>query len=80
MTTYHNFADMLGELSAFASKAAGIEGADSVGAFIPIGKFGQSRGFGEFSSLSEWLDDIADTIDDFLASSEGDEVGSWEAA
>ena len=77
-TTYSNYAEMLTALRDLAVKAAGVEGAVDIGSFIPIGKFGTSRGY-EFSDLSQWLDDFADTLQEFLAD-ERDEVETWDAS
>lgn len=73
-----DYADMLDALRSLAVKAAGVEGATDVGAFFAIRKAGQYTS-GEFSSLSEWLDDFASTLQDFL-SAEGEELEGWEAA
>lgn len=76
MTT--NYAEMLEALRALANKAAGVEGADVIGAFHPIAMVDKYRAYGEFSSLSEWLDDVADTLQDFL-SENADELEGWHA-
>lgn len=78
LTNFDNFADMLTHLRETAAAAAGVEGADDVGCLLPIRKYNQSRAMGEFSTLSEWLDDVADTLQDFLAE-EGDEIEGWSA-
>lgn len=78
--TYPSYAEMLNDLRDLAATAAGVEGADAIGAFFPLAKAGQSRAYGEFSSLSEFLDDFADAIQDFLASGEGSETESWDAS
>lgn len=79
-TEFDNYAEMLTALRDLAVKAAGVEGASDVGAFYPIptGR-GPVRGPGEFSDLSEFLDNFADALQDFL-SDEGDEVETWDAA
>jgi hypothetical protein len=78
-TKYDNYALMLDALRELAVKAAGVEGADTIGEFVPIGKFGEIQAYGVASDLSEWLDDFADRLLDFLDSDEGDEIESWEA-
>lgn len=73
-----DYFDMLDALRSLAVKAAGVEGADSVGAFHPI-PTGDYRESGQFSSLSEYLDDFAGVLQTFLHA-EGDELEGWEAA
>lgn len=75
---FDNFAEMLTEVRAFIARAAGVEGAGDIGALLPIRKYGESRQMGEFSNLSEWLDDVADTLQDFLAE-DGEELETWHA-
>lgn len=75
-TTTTNYADMLQDIRERLTKAAGVECSDEIGAFLPIRKYNTARGMGEFSSLSEWLDDVADTLADFLAE-EGEELEDW---
>lgn len=77
-TTYTDYAAMLNALRDLAVKAAGVEGADSVGAFHPI-PTGDYREFGEFSSLSGFLDDFADVLGDFLTD-EAEELEGWHAS
>lgn len=79
LTNFTNFAEMLQHLRETAAAAAGVEGADDIGAFLPIAKLGQRREIGEFSSLSEFLDDFADALAEFLASEDGDEIEGWDA-
>lgn len=71
------YAGMLEALVKSAQDAAGVEGGDAVGAFHPI-PTGEYRGYGEFSSLSEFLDDFADVLQDFL-DSDGEELEGWSA-
>lgn len=77
-TTYDNYAEMLEDLRVLIVKAAGVEGASDIGAFHPIRRSYMTRGFGEFSNLSEYLDDFADVLQDFLAA-EGEELEAWDA-
>lgn len=77
LTNFTNFAEMLEHLRDTLVAAAGVEGADDIGAFFSIRKAGYSTS-GEFSSLSEWLDDIADALQDFVVE-ERDEIESWDA-
>lgn len=76
--TFNNYADMLCALRDMLTIAAGVEGASDIGAFFPIAKPGESRGYGNFSDLSEWLDDVADALQDFLAEN-GEELEGWDA-
>ncbi len=77
-TEFNNYAEMLTALKELAHRAGGVEGADTIGAFIPVGRLDAFRSsLGDFSNLSEWLDDIGDTIQEFLDSDEGDEVEGW---
>lgn len=78
MTTTTTYVEMLEALRTLANKAAGVEGADDVGAFHPIPMADKYRAYGEFSSLCEFLDDFADVLGDFLAES-GDEIEGWQA-
>jgi hypothetical protein len=71
------YGELLQELSNLAIKAAEVEGADTVGAFLPIGQFGVSRQYGEFSSLQEWLGDFGAVLEGFLCSHEGEEIEDW---
>jgi hypothetical protein len=73
-----DYYDMLDALRSLAVKAAGVEGATDVGAFHPI-TTGDYREFGQFSSLSEFLDDFAGVLQTFLHA-EGDELEGWHAA
>lgn len=77
-TNYNDYAEMLTHLRLLAQAAAGVEGADDIGAFHPISNPDKYRAYGEFSSLSEFLDDFADVLQDFLAA-EGEELEGWEA-
>lgn len=77
LTNFTNYAEMLTHLRETAAAAAGVEGADSVGAFHPIPN-GSYRSYGEFSSLSEYLDDFADVLQDFLRE-DGEELETWSA-
>lgn len=78
-TTYTNYAEMLNALRDLAVKAAGVEGANDIGAFQRITRTYMTLAYGEFSNLSEWLDDFADVLQDFLAA-EGEELEGWHAA
>jgi hypothetical protein len=73
---YADYASMLEHLRETLQAAAGVEGADTLGALFPLSMEGRSRRYGEFSSLGEWLDDVADTLEGFL-SDYGDEVEGW---
>lgn len=77
-TTYTDFATMLEALRELASQAASVEGADDVGAFHPIPMPDKYRAYGEFSSLSEFLDDFADVLQAFVDENI-DEIGTWSA-
>ena len=77
-TTTTNYAELLDDLRSLAARAAGVEGADDIGAFHPIVMPDKYRAYGEFSSLSEFLDDFADVLEEFLDEN-GDELEGWHA-
>lgn len=74
-----NYGEALKELKRTAFRLSETEGAAEIGCFLPIRKYGNSRAYGEFSSLSEWLTDVAQTLGDFLSSDEGEEIETWDA-
>lgn len=78
-TTYPDYATMLEGIRETIARAAGVVGADSIGALLPIAKYETSHPWGEFSNLSEWLDDVADTLQDFITENR-DEIETWIAS
>lgn len=73
-----DYATMLEGVREMIARAAGVEGASDIGAFFPIAKAGQYRTPFEMSSLSEWLDDVADALQDFVDENL-DEIEGWQA-
>lgn len=53
------------------------EGVDEVGAFHPIPRTDTSRGYGEFSSLSEWLQDIVEVLDEYTQGRGEDDLAGY---
>jgi hypothetical protein len=77
-TEFPNYAEMLVAIKTLAEQAAEVEGAEDVGCFLPIRKYGTSRATGDFSSLGEWLADVATTLEGFLIE-DGEELEGWDA-
>lgn len=77
-TTTTTYADLLDDIRSLVTRAAGVEGADDIGAFHPIPMPDKYRAYGEFSSLSEFLDDFADVLMSFLDENI-DELETWHS-
>jgi hypothetical protein len=56
------------------------EGSEDVGAFAPVGRYGQSRGYGQASSLADWLQDIVDVLDEYTQGAGEDDLAGWHLA
>jgi len=56
--------------------AAEGDSVDEVGVFLPIRQYGRYAPNGEFSSLGEWLSDVAATLEHYLDEDE-DEIDTW---
>jgi hypothetical protein len=72
-----DYEQLLRNIQHLCETAAAVTGADTVGAFLPIRKFGNSRPYGEFSNLQDWLNDVAETLQAYL-DVDGEEIEGWE--
>lgn len=69
--------DKIEEAIATLIHISNTEGTEDVGCLLPIRKYGESRQYGDFSTLGDWAKDVASTLEDYLADT-GEEIEGWE--